>query len=136
MKKILLLIAVLLTALTVAACDKEEFTVTFDSNGGSEVSAITVGYDETFTAPADPTKKGHTFSGWYLNDKLYDFNFTVRENITLVAQWTINEYSLTINANGGFIGELNEEQKVLKVEYLANIPTIEEPTRDGYDFGG
>lgn len=136
MKKILIFIAILFTLFVVSACDKEEFTVSFDSNGGSEVASITVEYDQTFDAPVDPTKLGHTFAGWYLNDKPYDFSFTVRENITLIAMWTVNEYKLTLNANGGYLDEANNQTKTYLVKYNEDIPSVPTPERDGYNFEG
>ena len=71
-----------------------------------------------------------------MNEKLYDFNFTVRENITLTAKWSVNKYNLKTIANGGYIGELNETEVVYEVEFNSDIPQITEPTRDGYEFAG
>ena len=66
-------------------------TVTFDSNGGSTVAAQTVTYGSKATKPADPTKSGYTFGGWYTNSACttaYDFNTAVTADITLYAKWT------------------------------------------------
>ena len=63
------------------------YTVTFDSNGGSAVTAQTVPSGSTATKPADPTKDGYTFKGWYNDDTAYDFTAPVTANLTLVAQW-------------------------------------------------
>ena len=41
-----------------------QYTITFDSNGGSDVDAITQDYDSSITAPEEPTREGYTFSGW------------------------------------------------------------------------
>ncbi len=69
---------------------KNTCNVSFDSNGGSEVTAEQVSYTGTVTKPADPTKEGYTFAGWYLDDKLYDFTTLVTEDIKLTAKWNEN----------------------------------------------
>lgn len=65
-----------------------EFTVTFDSNGGTSVSSVVVTKDEKVSAPTNPTKDGYTFDGWYLDGEKYDFSTPVTKDITLRAQWT------------------------------------------------
>lgn len=67
------------------------YTVTFNSNGGSEVAAQTVEEGETATEPADPTKDGYTFVGWCSDEELtteYNFSTAVTADITLYAEWT------------------------------------------------
>lgn len=64
-----------------------EFTVTFDSDGGSAVSAETVEEGELATEPADPTKADNTFLGWFLGETEYNFATPVTGNITLLAHW-------------------------------------------------
>ena len=71
----------------------KDHTVTYESNGGSTVPSQTVKYNETANKPADPTKSGYTFAGWYTEEKLtnkYDFATPVTGNITLYAKWTRN----------------------------------------------
>lgn len=71
----------------------KDYTVTYESNGGSTVPSQTVKYNETANKPADPTKSGCTFAGWYTEEKLtnkYDFAAPVTGNITLYAKWTRN----------------------------------------------
>lgn len=71
----------------------KDYTVTYESNGGSTVPSQTVKYNETANKPADPTKSGYTFAGWYTEEKLtnkYDFAAPVTGNITLYAKWTRN----------------------------------------------
>ena len=64
------------------------YTVTFNTDGGSAVSEQTVKAGEKATKPADPTKEGHTFKGWYLpDDTEYNFDNGVNANITLTAKW-------------------------------------------------
>ena len=66
------------------------FTVSFDSNGGSEVASQQVTEGEKATKPADPTKEEATFVDWYSDAEFttaYDFNTAVTADITLYAKW-------------------------------------------------
>lgn len=66
-------------------------TVTFHSNGGTEVSAITVPYGTVATKPADPTNGNKVFGGWYVDAALttaWDFQDPVTKDLTLYAKWT------------------------------------------------
>ena len=82
------------------------YTVTFDSNGGSAVTAQSIEAGQKATKPADPTKDGFDFKGWTLNGSAYDFNTAVNGNITLVATWEQQQvvpttYTVSFAANGG-----------------------------------
>lgn len=69
---------------------EKTFTVTFESNGGSEVKAVAVSEGVAVEKPADPTRSGYTFDGWYKDAGLkekWDFGTLVTENITLYAKW-------------------------------------------------
>ncbi len=68
--------------------EKAKFTITFDSDGGSEVSAQEVEVGKTASKPEDPTKDGYTFYAWYNGDSEYDFTTAVTANLTLKAQWS------------------------------------------------
>ena len=72
----------------------QTYTVAFDTNGGSAVAPVTVDTGSTVTKPADPTKSGYTFGGWYKDSTLqtpWDFaNGTVTADTTLYAKWTAN----------------------------------------------
>ena len=63
-------------------------TVTFDTDGGSEIAPIEVTTGDVVERPEDPTKEGKTFVGWRLNGKLFDFATPITEDITLTAVWT------------------------------------------------
>ena len=66
------------------------YTVTFNTNGGSMVSSKPVSSGGKMAKPADPTKDGYTFAGWYSDAALtkeYDFNASVTRNITVYAKW-------------------------------------------------
>ena len=82
------------------------YTVTFDSAGGSAVTAQTIEAGQKATKPADPTKAGYDFKGWTLNGSAYDFNSAVNGDITLVATWEQQQvvpttYTVSFAANGG-----------------------------------
>lgn len=71
-----------------ATAEEVTYTVTFDSNGGSAVESAQVHELTTVTKPADPTRDGYEFAGWYCNGELWNFNgCVVSKNITLVARW-------------------------------------------------
>ena len=108
--------------------DINQYTVTFNSNGGSNVSSQTVNYNTTATTPTSPTKTGYTFKGWKLNGNSYDFSTPVTSNITLTASWEINKYTVTFNSNGGSA----VESQTVNYNGTATEPTP--PTKEGYGF--
>ncbi|MCL2269974.1 MAG: InlB B-repeat-containing protein, partial [Treponema sp.] len=82
-----------------------QYTVTFNSNGGSSVSNQTVNEGVAASRPANPTRAGYTFNDWYSDSGLtivYNFSTSVTSNITLYAKWdAIPTYTVTFNSNGG-----------------------------------
>ncbi|MBE0700089.1 MAG: InlB B-repeat-containing protein [Acholeplasmataceae bacterium] len=95
MKKILSFIAIFTLVVLLAGCERNEFTVTFNSNGGSEVASVVVSKDATLTQPTAPTKADYVLEGWYKESALTNkWNFatdTVTANITLYAKWEVEE---------------------------------------------
>lgn len=82
--------------------------VTFDADGGSEVSNQEVEYGKTVNKPTDPTKEGYVFAGWYaVSNGMMDtdeFNFEdnhIKFDLTLKAKWTPETYTITWAPNGG-----------------------------------
>lgn len=76
--------------------------VKFDSKGGSSVDSQTPASGSTVTKPADPTREGYTFAGWYTDaacTKAYDFSAAVTADMTLYAKWTEN--AVNPGGNGG-----------------------------------
>jgi uncharacterized repeat protein (TIGR02543 family) len=72
---------------------KKNYTVTFDTQGGSDVSAATVTSSAKVGKPNDPTRAGYDFTGWYTDaacTTAYDFTKTVTADITLYAGWTMS----------------------------------------------
>lgn len=111
----------------------ESYTVTFDSDGGSAVDSQTVTAGETASRPVDPTKSGYQFNGWFSNISLtdeYDFNTPVNSDITLYAGW-IETFTVTFDMQSH--GDAIDPQTVADGG-LVTEP--EDPTADGYTFGG
>ncbi|MDU3456562.1 MAG: S-layer homology domain-containing protein [Peptoniphilus harei] len=71
--------------------DVKKFKVTFNSNEGTKVAEQEIDKDGKATKPADPTRKGYTFKGWYTDNGVFvnkfDFTKPVTENVTLYAKW-------------------------------------------------
>ena len=103
-----------------------QYAITFDTNGGSEIAPITQDYGTKITTPADPTRKGYTFKGW---DKEIPKTMPA-ENMTVKAQWEINQYAITFDTNGG------SEIAPITQDYGTKITTPADPTRKGYTFKG
>ena len=79
------------TVQRVAQAEEVYYTVTFESNGGTEVAPQQVKQGATVTKPADPTREGYTFDGWYADEALtvpYDFSQPVTATLTLYAKWS------------------------------------------------
>ena len=77
-----------------------QYTITFDSNEGSFVNAISQDYNTSVNKPTNPTKEGYTFDGWYIDKELtvsYLFSTMPSENITLYAKWIVNQYSISFH---------------------------------------
>ena len=142
MKKLLLIVLSILTcfcmAIGLTACDDNgqsntptiEYTVTFDSDGGSEVKSQEVSDGKKATEPDAPTKTGYTFGGWFVKTTEWNFlAYTVTENVTLKAKWIANEYTLKFNSNGG------NEIADMTVTYDSDY-TLPEPTKENYVFLG
>ena len=79
--------------------NKKEYTVTFNSNGGSEISNQVVTENDTILKPDNPTKTGYKFNDWLLDNDSYNFNNPVNSNITLIASWIPNNYVVAYNIN-------------------------------------
>mgnify|MGYP002600967558 FL=1 len=102
------------------------YTITFDTAGGSEIAPITQDYGTAITVPADPTREGYTFIGW---DKEIPTTMPA-ENMTVTAQWEINQYTITFDTAGG------SEIAPITQDYGTVITAPADPTREGYTFIG
>ena len=102
------------------------YTITFDTDGGSAIEPITQDYGTQITAPADPTREGYTFIGW---DKAIPATMPAGD-MTITAQWRINQYTITFDSNGG------SEIAPITQDYGTAITAPANPTREGYTFIG
>ena len=111
---------------------REEYKITFQTNGGSQIEPQYVKYGRLVTRPADdPTRTGYLFDGWYLGSELFPFNsYQVYDDLTLLAHWKSMNINLTLDANGGDV-EYNTKTVTYGVDYV--LPT---PTRANYTFDG
>ena len=102
------------------------YTIAFDTNGGSDIDPITQDYGTVITAPEAPTREGYTFIGW---DKEIPTTMPA-ENMTVTAQWEINQYTITFDTAGG------SEIAPITQDYGTVITAPADPTREGYTFIG
>ena len=104
----------------------KSYTITFDTDGGSDIGHITQDYGTTIKAPAAPTKTGYTFMGW---DKAIPATMPAGD-MTITAQWRINRYTVTFDTNGG------SAVAPITQDYGTDITAPADPTRGGYTFIG
>ncbi len=132
------ILLVFLMAFAIVSCGEEtpspnetQYTVTFDSAGGSAVAAQTVTAGSCATQPTAPTRDRYTFVSWLLNGEVYDFSAPVNGDITLTAGWrSTGPYTVKFVDPDGTV--LKEEE--VARDAAATAP--EDPTRAGYAFTG
>lgn len=105
------------------------YTVTFQSEGGSEV-ASQIRANTPAARPADPTKEGYTFIGWYNGESEWNFADAVATDLTLTAKWQVNQYTITFDTAGG------SEVPSITQDYGTAITAPANPTKTGYTFAG
>ena len=109
MKKKLAIVSLIVLSvfsLFIAGCSKktEKYTVTFDSDGGTEIASVQVEKGKKITKPEDPSKEHYVFDGWYLEDTEWVFESdTVTKNTALTAKWTPEVYSVTLKNYDGTV---------------------------------
>ena len=111
------------------------YAVVFESNGGDEVEHQMIARGGKPDRPADPTRAGYAFKGWYSDSKLtkaFDFNAPVKSDVTAYAKWEKlpSVFTVAFDANGGSVVA---SQKVTEGK-VASKPA--DPTRTGYVFKG
>lgn len=125
MRKYLILFALLFYAsfLLFGCSDSEEFTITFNSNGGSPIASVTDVKDTRVSKPTDPTKDGFNFDGWYIDTSLTSavtWPYTLTSDVTFYAKWVSSvTYTIIWEVNG------------VAVETDTNVPEGTIPVFDG-----
>ena len=130
LRRVLFSLVVLVLMLALFACNGKNYKITFDSNGGSAVAEISAKAGAAITKPADPTKEGLTFGGWYDIDLVekYEFPATMpEENVELYAKWVV---TLTFDTQGG------PQVNAVVGEGGKTFRMPADPVRDGYVFVG
>jgi len=117
---------------------KEQYTITFDLNGGEGTApaSMSVSYNATYSSlPASPSRTGYNFAGWYTSasggTKIENTSICTSAG-TLYAHWTAKPYTLTFDVNGGNALTTN----TLSATYDAAYGTLPSATRTGYVFDG
>ena len=133
--------------------DIEKFIVKFETDGGTTIPNQIIEKGNKVAKPIDPVKDGYTFTGWFLDDEIYDFDEIVDNNIELKAKWekikdtninnnnnnnnkptittpTVKKYTVTFNSSGGSAVSSQTVTEGGKVSKPSN------PTRNGYTFVG
>jgi uncharacterized repeat protein (TIGR02543 family) len=106
------------------------FNITFDSNGGNDISSLALQYGDTIPDLQTPIKIGYTFLGWfdYHTDTKFNELTMIARHVNLYAKWQINQYQVTYHFNNGS-RSFNE---MLVFNQMIELP--ENPSRIGYDF--
>ena len=109
------------------------FAVTFDTKGGSTVPVQNILNGQQAAEPADPTREGYTFDGWYTEEactNLYNFDTSVKNALTLYAKWKINQYTITFKPENG------DKDTIIKQDYGTDVTAPANPIKTGYTFAG
>ena len=139
MKKITTLVLLVASLIFVAACTPTKYTVTFDSNGGSDVASVVVEKGKPVAEPLDPSRdpvgaEVYSFVGWFTDEAAtveYDFSKPVSGNLTLYAGWSLNKVLRFNTKTSASITPV-----VLGEDGGTVSAAPAEPTRDGYVFKG
>ncbi len=122
-------------------------TITFNTNGGGTISSQTIDKGDKATAPANPTKDGFVFLGWYASQDgsgdAFDFNTAVNANITLYAKWkvydpfedyvaisTAEELVKFINADESYLTDTEKKESTKNIMLTADIDLADVPAED------
>ena len=110
------------------------YTLTFDSQGGTEVQPITENIDTPFTSMPITTKTNYVFTGWYTKPEggIRVISVTDGKSMKLYAHWSEATYVLTFNSNGG------DSVPAIRFAATEGVPAdkMPVPVRDGYTFNG
>ena len=114
--------------------EDRQYTISFDTAGGTQIAAQTYRPDSFIKAPEEPEREGYAFGGWYKDRALTrEFIFTANtmpaQDITVYAKW-IKLYTLTFSTDGG------TQTEPVTVTEGQTVSAPEDPEKDGYVFDG
>ena len=113
----------------------KEYTVSFVNEKGSNPNDMVITYDSQVTLPSVSPVDGFTFDGWYNGStKVNDGVWTIADNVTLIAKWTANTYTVTLNANGGSVSPTSK-QVTYGQNYTLPVPTNSFGAFKGWYYG-
>ena len=120
--------------------NNQQYTITYNANGGNGAPSNQIKkHGENITlSSVKPTKTGYTFTGWNTNSDGSGTGYSAGStyskdgDVTLYAQWQINTYTITYNANGGSGAPSNQIKKHGENITLSSV----KPTKTGYTFTG
>ena len=115
-------------------CDSTtKYKITFIADN-QVYSIVEFSINEEIDLPDDPIKEGYTFNGWYLEagfeNEIETIDTSLLQNYNLYAKFTINQYTMTFNTNGG------SEIPSITQNYNSPVVRPSNPTKAGYEFGG
>ena len=105
-----------------------QYTITFDTKGGSSIDGITANYGSAIVAPSAPRKTGYKFDGW---DAQIPSTMPAKD-LTFAAVWSVVNYDIAYNLDGGVLAMQNPAQYNIETESF----TLSTPTKEGCDFAG
>ena len=118
----------------VAKWEINEYTISFDTQGGNVVPSQTLEFNSLVNKPSNPTKEGYTFRGWYKDPVgLVAWDFTsdvVEEDRIIIAVWDANKFTVSFDSDGG------SAVAAQVVEYNKQVTKPSNPTKSGYKFIG
>lgn len=94
-------------------------SVTFNTDGGTEMSMAQIIYGNVLGEPEDPVKDGFIFSGWFTDSEFvnaYDFSTAVTKDVTLYAKWVANDFVLSSDKDTVLIGSGSEVRLYLQTD--------------------
>lgn len=110
-----------------------QYTISFDSNGGSAVTSITQDYDTIVDEPANPAKTGYHFDGWYTeNNERFVFDRMPASDSALKAKWTAIAYTINYGLSGGTNHKDNPATYTIENDTIV----LQSPQKRGYTFDG
>ena len=131
----LIFVVICIVTLFIILPKEKEYSISFNSDGGSNVEQLKVKEGQKIEITKNPTKEGYNFIGWALNGKTFDFSQGIKKDTTLVAVWkkiddSIETFVITFDTDGGntIANQIVEKDK--------KIEKPSDPTKKGYSFNG